>query len=125
MRRAMEPPEAYTDRTFRFACQIVLLYRDLNKIPGFPFPLSRQQVRSGTSIGANVEEGTAAQSRRDLASRSAVALKESRETKYWLRLLLATDLAPKALVVPMLKEADELVAILTVTVRKLKKPAEG
>lgn len=123
----MQPPEPerYADRTFRFACQIVHLYRALNRIPGFPFPTSRQLLRSGTSIGANIEEGIAAQSRRDLASRFAIALKECRETKYWLRLLQATDLAPRATIAPLLKEADELVAILTVTVRKLKQPADG
>lgn len=126
MARAMQPPEpeAYADRTFRFACRIVQLYRSLNKIPGFPFALSRQLLRSGTSIGANIAEGTAAQSRRDLASRFAIALKESRETKYWLRLLQATELAPRTMVAPVLQEADELVAILTVTVRKLKQPTE-
>ena len=89
MARAMQIPEPYADRTFRFACQIVQLYRTLNKIPGFPFPLSRQLLRSGTSIGANIEEGEAAQSRRDVASRFAIALKECRETKYWLRLFEA------------------------------------
>ena len=121
----MHMPPDYAPRTFKFACQIVQLYQVLNKLPSFPFPISRQVLRSGTSIGANIEEGIAAQSRRDLASRFAIGLREARETKYWLRLLLATDLGPRAAIAPLLKEADELVAILTVTVRKLKQPAEG
>ena len=118
-------PDAFTVRTFRFACQIVLLYRELNQIPNFPFPLSRQLLRSGTSIGANIEEGKAAQSRKDLAARFAIALKEARETKYWLRLFAATGLAPQVLLASSLQEADELVAMLTVSVRRLRPRTPG
>jgi four helix bundle protein len=82
--------------------------------------MARQVLRAGTSIGANVEEARAASSRRDLIARFAVALREARETKYWLRLIAATKLAPEALVSPVLKEVDELVAILTVSIRRLK-----
>src|SRR5262245_13115358 len=121
----MQRDPDYADRTFRFACEIVHVYRTLNKIPAVPFPLSRQLLRSGTSMGANIEEGTAAQSRRDLGARFAVALNEARETTHWLRLLQATELAPRPTLAPVLEEADELVAILTVTVRKLKQPAAG
>jgi four helix bundle protein len=87
--------------------------------------VSRQLLRAGTSIGANIEEGMAPQSRRDLAARFAIALREARETKYWLRLIVATDLAPERDISQILQEADELVAILTVTVRKLKQESNG
>jgi four helix bundle protein len=113
-------PEAFPGRAFRFACQIVLLYQDLNRIPRFPFDLSRQLLRSGTSIGSNIEEARAAHSRRDLAAGFTIALKEARETKYWLRLFGATNLAPEALLAAPLQEADELVAILTVSIRRLR-----
>jgi four helix bundle protein len=118
--RTMTPPRPLTDRTFQYACQIVFFFRALNRIQGFPYHLSRQVLRSGTSIGANLEEGKAAQSRRDLRAKSTIALKEARETKYWLRLIRATELAPTKLIDPMLDEADQLVAILTVSVRRLK-----
>jgi four helix bundle protein len=113
-------PQPLTERSFQFACQVVMLYRDLNKIRDFPFHLSRQVLRSGTSIGANLEEAKAAHGRRDLRARTVIALKEARETKYWIRLIRATALAPATLLDPVLDEADQLVAILTVSVRRLR-----
>jgi len=113
-------PQAYTTRTFEFACQIVKLYRQLNKIRDFPFPISRQLLRSGTAIGAIVEEAKIASSRRDLAAKFVLALREARETKYWIRLILATDLAPASILRDALKESDELTAILRRTVQRLR-----
>lgn len=80
----MVDPKIY-ERTFQFVLDIVKLYRYLtgNK----EFILSKQLLRSGTSIGANVCEAQAAQSRKDFASKMAIASKEARETLYWLRLL--------------------------------------
>ena len=82
--------------------------------------MARQLLRAGTSVGANVEEAKAAQSRRDKASRFSVALKESRETSYWLRLMRATRLADESLLNPHILEANELTAIFTTTRRKLR-----
>jgi len=90
------------------------------KLPGFPFQIARQLLRSGTSIGSNLEEAKAPHSRKDLRAKATIALKESRETKYWLRLILATNLAHGRLVEDSLQEADEFVAMLTVSVRNLK-----
>ena len=118
-------PEAYATRTFRFACQIAVLYRDLRRRSNVPWAISRQLLRAGTSIGANIEEARAAQSRRDLRSKFAIALKEARETKYWLRLLVATEMASPGTVASPLQEVDELVAILTVSVRRLKEGEAG
>ncbi len=114
------PAPDFAPRTFAFACQIVHLYQTLNNIPRFPPGIARQILHSGTSIGANVEEARAPSSRRDLTARFAIALREARETKYWLRLIRATDLAPASATEDALREADELVAILTVSVRHLK-----
>ena len=114
------PPVAFTTRTFSFACQIVTLYQALNRVAGFPFALSRQLLRAGTSIGANIEEARNASSRKDLASRFLVALREARETRYWLRLIEATSLAPPALLRDPLQEINEIVAILTTSVRRLR-----
>jgi len=110
----------FDTRTFAFACDIVRLYKGLTNTPGFPAGIARQILHAGTSIGANVEEGRGASSRRDLGAKFAIALREARETKYWLRLVRATDLAPSALTEALTREADELVAILTVSVRKLR-----
>jgi four helix bundle protein len=114
-----EVPETFVKRSFQFACQIIRLFQVLSKMPGVPAHIARQVLRAGTSIGANLEEAKAGQSRRDARSKFAIALKEARETKYWLRLLRATELAPPNLLEPTLAEADELVAILTVAVRRM------
>ena len=115
-------PEPFHLRGFRFSCAIVRLYTKLAKLPNVPPYLVRQVLRSGTSIGANLEEGKGAQTRRDIAAKFSIALKEARETAYWLRLLQATDLAPANLLQPLMAEAGELVAILTVSRRKLNTP---
>jgi four helix bundle protein len=118
-------PEAYATRTFRFACEIAVLYRELRRHSSVPWAVSRQLLRAGTSIGANIEEARAAQSRRDLRSKFAIALKEARETKYWLRLMVATEMVPAGTLASSLHEADELVAILTVSVRRLRDEESG
>lgn len=115
-----QPPEAFVTRAFAFACKIVHLHTALNRIPRFPFSISRQLLRSGTSIGANLEEARSSSSRRDLAARFEVALREARETHYWLRLIVATSLAPRELVAEHAREAHELIAILHTSVRKLR-----
>jgi four helix bundle protein len=77
---------------------------------------------SGTSIGANTEEAKGAYSRREFAAKNSIVLRECRETLFWLRVILATGLAPAGRVEPLRKEADELVAIFTATVRRVRLP---
>jgi len=103
--------EPFHTRGFRFGCAIVRLYTKLAKLPAIPSYLARQVLRAGTSVGANLEEAKGAQTRRDIAAKFSIALKEARETTYWLRLLEATDLAPIELTGPLSDEAGELVAI--------------
>ncbi len=109
----------YRSRSFAFACDIVRLYQIL--VNTVPQPLARQVLRAGTSIGANLEEAKAAQSRKDLVAKFSIALKEARETSYWLRLLSATSLAQDVALAGPLDEANQLVAILTVSLRRLKR----
>jgi four helix bundle protein len=75
---------------------------------------------AGSSIGANLEESKAAYSRRELASKNAISLKESREAKYWLRVAEAKSLGNGDLRRWLLDEADQFVAMLTVSVRRLQ-----
>ena len=77
------------ERTFEFALEIVDLYKYM--IENKEYVLSKQVLRSGTSIGANVQESQAAQSKADFISKMSIASKEARETKYWLRLLDQSD----------------------------------
>ena len=80
---------------------------------GVSQPLVRQLIRSGTSVGANVEEAQAAQSRADFIHKMEIALKELRETRYWLRLLVATDLMSEERMKGLIGESEELVKIMS------------
>ena len=77
-------------KTFDFALSVVNLFIELKKEN--EFIISKQILRSATSIGANVEEAIAAQSRKDFIHKMSIASKEARETKYWLRLLDKSNL---------------------------------
>ncbi len=101
-------------KSFDFALRIIRLYTKLQEHR--EFVLSRQLLRSGTSIGANVTEATAGQSRRDFLSKMAIASKEARETRYWLELLKQSELAPVD-VSSELSDVDELIRILTSIVK--------
>ena len=78
------------DKSFQFALNIISLNQKL--VNNKKFVIARQLIKSGTSIGANIEEATAAQSKRDFVAKMSIASKEARETKYWLRLLKHSDL---------------------------------
>ncbi len=108
-------------RSFAFACQIVRLFKSLERLPTVPSYVARQLLRAGTSIGANLQEAKGAQSRRDLTAKFCITFKEAQETQYWLRLIVAADLAPSELIRATLDEANQLVAILTTSVRRLKR----
>ena len=100
-------------RTFEYARRVVTLCHVMDQKPGVSRTLANQLLRSGTAIGANVEEGQAAQSRADFRSKLFIACKEARETHYWLRLLSATHVVSESRLTGLLDEADQLVAILT------------
>jgi four helix bundle protein len=112
------------ERTFRFACQIVRLHRELVSHTDVSRNLARQLLRSGTSIGANMEEAEAAMSRADFVCKCRIALKEARETRYWLRLLDATGEGGSSKLRPLMDEAAELIAILTTIARKSTAPRD-
>ncbi|MAT40407.1 MAG: four helix bundle protein [Ectothiorhodospiraceae bacterium] len=108
------------ERTFAFALRAVKLCQKLDESPGVSRTLARQLLRSATSIGANVEEGQASQSDADFVSKYSIACKEARESLYWLRLVSASDILPESKLLPMMKECDELIAILTSITKKMR-----
>ena len=83
------------ERTFQFGLRIIKLCNELNKKPGVSRDISRQLLKAGTSVGANPEEAKAAQSKPNFVSKNSIALKEARESHYWLRLLIAADIMPE------------------------------
>ena len=103
------------DKTYQIALDIVCLYKKLQE--NKEYIISKQIVRSGTSIGANTEEASAAQSRKDFISKMSIASKEARETNYWLRLLRDSELCENINLHEMLAESEEIVKILTAIVK--------
>src|SRR5688500_16304229 len=106
-------------RSLRFSADILALHRRLLPEKDRFGGALNQLVRAGTSIGANVEEAQVANSRRDMAAKYAIALREAREARYWLKLLSTDPLIGDSLT-EHIKEADEWVAMLTTTVHKLR-----
>jgi four helix bundle protein len=103
------------EKSYQFALMIIETYKRLQQQR--EFVVSKQLLRSGTSIGANVEEAIAAESRRDFVHKMALASKEARETVYWLRLLSDSDLVTDLDVSSELTHARELVRMLTSIVK--------
>lgn len=110
-------------KSYAFAVRVVRLYQYLQKDKR-EFTLSRQLLRSGTSIEANVEEGIGGQSRADFFSKLAIAYKEARETAYWLRLLKDTDYLSETEFDSIYPEALELCRMLG-AVQKNRKANQG
>jgi len=79
--------------------------------------MANQLLRSGTSIGANVEEAQAGQSKADFIAKMSIARKEARETYYWIRLLKKSEIITESQLSGILKEADVIIRILTAIVK--------
>ena len=99
------------EKSFAFAVRVVNMYRFLTE-QRKEFVLSKQALRSGTSIGANVEEAMGGQSRADFISKLSVAYKEARETSYWIRLLKETGYLDETEAASILNDAEELLRII-------------
>jgi four helix bundle protein len=110
-----------SERSFRFAVDVVVLCRELRRGDrGVSGLLVSQLLRSATSVGANLEEARGAQSRADLIAKCSIACKEAREALYWLRLIQETATRLPASTAALRDEAGELVAILTRCIVRLK-----
>jgi len=109
----MPRPYDIQDRAFLFATEIVDFCRPALPPGAIVRELARQLVRSGTSIGANLEEADAAQSKPDFRSKIAISRKEARETRYWLRLMVHADPKLKNRAGPLIDEVRQLTDILS------------
>ena len=99
-------------KSFDFAVRIVKLYQYITNDKK-EFVLSKQLLRSGTSIGANVSEAERAQSQADFYAKTSIALKEANETEYWLRLLYRTDYLTEKEFEHIHADIKEIIALLT------------
>ena len=110
---------AVADKSFKFAVRIVNLRQYLTDSKK-EFVMSKQLLRCGTSIGANIAEAEKAQSTADFYTKLTIALKEANETHYWLRLLQATDYLTDEQFKSIEAEATELIALLVSITKSLK-----
>ncbi len=109
------------EKSFSFALAIIQLYQRLKRKN--EIVLSKQLLRSATSIGANVEEALAGQSRKDFLSKMSIASKEARETCYWLQLMNASKFEGENYA-PLLEKAQELKRMLTSIVKTTREKSD-
>jgi four helix bundle protein len=116
---AMDAAELRT-RTKQFSLRVIRL---VGELPGNRYGevFGRQLLKSGTSIGANYREALRASSRRHFASTLEIACREADETHYWLELLAEAEIIKPQRLAPLLDECDQLIAILTATIRSTKR----
>lgn len=108
------------DKSFDFAVRIVNLYKYLTTEKN-EFILSKQVLRSGTSIGANISEAVQGISTADFIAKLSVSLKEACETDYWIRLLHRTNYIEDEHYKSIINDCQELIRILTSIIKKIKK----
>ncbi len=108
------------EKSYRFALRIIKLFHYL-RIEKKDTPISNQLIRSGTSIGANIEEATGASTRKDFKAKLDIAHKEARETRYWLRLLKDSDYINSAIGNSLIGDCEELIKLLTSILNTIKK----
>jgi len=107
------------EKSFCFALRIVKLYKYLKENKK-EYILSKQLLRSGTSIGANIEEAIGGQSKNDFISKISVAYKESRETLYWIKLLMESNYLNQKQSESLIDDCEEIIKIITKIQKTMK-----
>ena len=108
------------EKSYAFAMRIVKAYQHLNAEKR-EFVLSKQLLRSGTSIGANIAEAQGGISKADFSAKYSISYKEARETKYWIKLLRDTGYLDEKGANSLLSDADELCRLLFSAIRTARK----
>ena len=106
-----DPSQDIRDRTFRFACRLTRLALSCAQKPGLR-TIVEQLVKSGTAVGANLEEAKAASSRREFARMTEISLREAREAVYWLRICRALSVADTSELEALQDEGEQIARIL-------------
>jgi four helix bundle protein len=113
-------------RAYQYALRAIKLYQHLQeRRDGAGWILGKQYLRAATSIGANIEEAQASESRADFIHKVGIAQKEARESLYWLRLLAESHIVSDSRLNALTKETEELVAIITAIVVNTKLKTSG
>ncbi len=108
------------ERTKKFAVRIINACTWLEGRSNVSRTLANQLLSSGTSVGANCSEAKSAQSKKDFISKYEIALKEARETKYWLEIIIEAELVSLEKFKGLIQETEEIIKILVATLKKLK-----
>lgn len=112
-------------RNFKFSLRVLQLGLFLLRKTACPKSVCSQLIRAGTSVGANVEESQSAESRKDYVHKLQIAVKELRETNYWIRLIVGADLVAQKRVEPLLNEASQVQKVLGSIIRNTRKHEPG
>ncbi len=121
----MEKPKDITERTFQYALRSIKLYQFLRKQKEWTgWIIGEQYLRSATSIGANMEEAQAGESLKDFIHKCGIAQKETRESLYWLKLLAGANIVPKSKLEPLMRETEEIYAVITRIILNSKRRAK-
>ena len=107
------------EKSYAFAIRAINLAKFLREEKK-EYILSKQIVRCGTSIGANIEEASGAQSNNDFIAKLHISLKEAKETHYWVRLLRDTEYISKEQAQSLIEDIDEVITILTRSLKTIK-----
>jgi len=113
-----------TERTLDYGVRAVRLFRALQEQPDRAgWTIGRQYLRSATSVGANVAEAQSAETRADFVHKYGIALKEAKESLYWLRLMARSDLLPRNKLRALQEETEEIIAVVTTIILHAKRNA--
>ena len=117
-------PREIRARSFGYALRAIKLYQHLQKQKdGAGWILGKQYLRAATSIGANIEEAQAGESRPDFVPKLGSAKKEARESLFWLRLLAESPILPRTQLEPLIRETEELIVVITSMILSTKRKA--
>ena len=122
----MKQENIILDKSFSFAVRIVKLFKYLSNEKK-EYILSKQLLRCGTSIGANINEAQAAQSKKDFISKMSISSKEARESKYWIDLLISTNYLKEEdkHVQSLLNDTEEIIKLLTTIIKSSEGNSNG
>jgi len=115
-----EYKNSVVDKSFKFAIRIIKFYKILVERENKYYPLFKQLLRSGTSIGANITEAQSSPSKKDFINKLNIGLKEANETKYWIELLKETELINEKEYLSVLNDCTELIKLLTRIIKTSK-----
>lgn len=108
------------EKSFKFAVRILKIYWAYNKKDYSISPLLKKLLRSGTSTGANISEAQSAFTKKDFINKFGIALKESRETEYWLKLLKESNIITDKEINSIYKDCEEISRLLTSIIKSSK-----